>query len=442
MTDLTTLRADAEKARLEINAIKNTAARGVYALDKVLAGVAALEVAPGPVTPPSVDIYANGTKYPAAAKASLSPIEISPGATVAHVPVTLDRETANTVIVHVMTRDGTAAATRGYARGNRYQVAIFRPGDPLTQTVEFEVAGMSEGRIVEAFFSNVPDGGSAGVKSARITAKAGAVNEPVKAGFRAPLAFQPKGALAYAKAGREIAFNDQGGPGVWSTSLSHGRYQIGNNETGYYGEVARGGHVVQGEDLILKSARLREPVVMEVNGGKYSFPFQASMLSAHRSPDLHIKEGSIEWVAKMPSRRGSWPALWFISTEGWPPEIDVFEGFAYNASWKTDAHLSTNLHGGSNNARTFTRPTMHNTMASFGLENTLDTEFHAFACTIEKDWITIFVDGVETVRYANPFAGFSFYPLFNVAVKAAPGDPYDQGSGDMVVRSLKIWKQA
>ena len=35
MTDIASLRTDAEKARLEMNALKNGAARGVYALDKV-----------------------------------------------------------------------------------------------------------------------------------------------------------------------------------------------------------------------------------------------------------------------------------------------------------------------------------------------------------------------------------------------------------------------
>jgi hypothetical protein len=75
-----------------------------------------------------------------------------------------------------------------------------------------------------------------------------------------------------------------------------------------------------------------------------------------------------------------------------------------------------------------------------GLADTLDTEFPAFAVTVAPDWITMFIDGVETMRYANPFKGENWYPLTNVAVKALPDSAYADGSGDMILRSLKIWR--
>jgi hypothetical protein len=52
----------------------------------------------------------------------------------------------------------------------------------------------------------------------------------------------------------------------------------------------------------------------------------------------------------------------------------------------------------------------------------------------------MFVDGIETMRYTNPFKGENWYPLTNVAVKARPDSPYTGGSGDMTLRSLKVWR--
>lgn len=42
--------------------------------------------------------------------------------------------------------------------------------------------------------------------------------------------------------------------------------------------------------------------------------------------------GHVRMVAKLPSARGSWPALWLLpASHEWPPEIDIFEGMAWGA---------------------------------------------------------------------------------------------------------------
>jgi beta-glucanase (GH16 family) len=164
------------------------------------------------------------------------------------------------------------------------------------------------------------------------------------------------------------------------------------------------------------------------------------MLSGHKTTETHFKYGSVEWVVKMSNRKASWPALWLLPVSGWPPEIDVYEGFGYNGSWKFPSDLSTNIHGGHKGSHKFDRSAMNMKMSTFGLSNTLDSEFHTFAVTVTPEWITMFIDGGETMRYANPFKGETWYPLTNVAVKADPKSAYDDGSGDMVLRSLKVWR--
>ncbi|HSI07148.1 MAG TPA: family 16 glycosylhydrolase [Rariglobus sp.] len=380
------------------------------------------------------DIYGKGKKYPAIAGVSIGAVDVPVGAKVVHVPVTLDKPTANTVIAYVRVFNGSG----GRATPDVTKAVIFRPGDPLTKTIAFSVDGMTEGNTVKAVQPAVPDGAKRLGSGIEITAKDAAVNAAAADTSRPAFTFDPFGDLVYSGTPETIRFDDKGGPNTFTTSLSHGRTQPGNGETGYYGTVNQGVVTRGPEGLILTSRRLEKPI--PVGSPATLYPFLASMLSGHRTPETQFKYGSVEWVVKMPNRKGSWPALWLVPTGGWPPEIDVYEGFGYNGSWRFNASLSTNLHGGTNNNRTFTRPAMNMKMSTFGLADTLDTEFHTFAVTVAPEWITMFIDGVETMRYANPFKGENWYPLTNVAVKALPDSAYDDGSGDMILRSLKVWR--
>lgn len=199
-----------------------------------------------------------------------------------------------------------------------------------------------------------------------------------------------------------------------------------------------GGFVRTEEGLNLSTRRLDAPVRHGSPAKEY--PFLAAMLSGHRTTDTHFKYGSVEWVVRMPNRRFSWPALWLLPTRGWPPEIDVYEGFGYNNDWNFSAHLATNLHGGEHLRRAFTRSAMSMRMSDFEQPNTLDSEFHTHQVTVDPNWITMFVNGVETMRYANPFSDETWYPLTNVAVKAPMDNAYDQGSGAMTIRSIRVWR--
>lgn len=433
------VRKDAQIAREVLDRVIKNAGTDQVRADATTARDALGRIADqlgGTATSPATsdDPYNGGKKYPAIANVSISNFDVPVGATVVHVPVTLDKPTPNNVVAHIRVFDGKG----GRANPDTTKAVVFRTGDPLTKTVSFKVSNMAEGNDVRAVQADVPDGGARKGGDIRITAKAGAVNEPIEAG-RAPLTFQPLGTQYYSADGQTIQFDDKGGPTTFSTALSHGRTQVGNGETGYYGTVDMGGFKRTPDGLVLSSRRLDQPVKEGTPAIEY--PFLATMLSGHKSPGTQFKYGSVEWVVKMSNRVGSWPALWLLPTSGWPPEIDVYEGFGYNGSWKFPAHISTNLHGGRNQTQTFDRPAMRMKMSDFGLPNTLDSEFHTFAVTVDPEWITMFIDTVETMRYANPFKGETWYPLTNVAVKAAPESPYTDGSGDMTLKSLKIWRK-
>lgn len=382
------------------------------------------------------EAFAGGSRYPSPVKVNLGNTQISAGEREARISVSISGPTANTVVAYVRCTWGDGA---GPIRDQTKSV-IFRPGDPLARSVACAIQPAKSGTSVRFVQSNVPDGAERGIAEASAIVVARAPQEgATRTGFRQPFRFQPFGELVYAADGAALQVNDVGGPQTWSTSLFHGRVQPSNGETGFYGEWALGGFQRRQGELVMTTRRLEKPVSRGFDGKPY--PFLSVALSAHKMPEAQFRYGSVEWVVRMPNRRHSWPALWLLPEQGWPPEIDVYEGFGYNSDWNFSSHLSTNLHGGKSGQRTFTRLMMRMEMGDFGLRNTLDTEFHSFQARVEPSWITIFVDGIETVRYANPFQGTKWYPLMTVAVKAPPNSAYDDGSGSMEIRSVRVWRQ-
>lgn len=379
------------------------------------------------------DQLADPESYPARVTVDLASTAVPVDADEAYITVTLSGRSANTVIAYIRCFDGGGASPVR----DHVQPVFFRSGDPLETTVSCAVRTADEGDRMFFIQAQVPDGAERGRDRAEaVFARDG--TPPPESESRAPYRFAPRGELVYDAAGSAVAFSDSGGPREWSTSLPHGRTQPANGETGYYGPRALGGYRVEGGDLNIVSKRLPSPVAANESGGP--FPFLAATLSAHKAENLQFRYGSMEWEAIMPGRRGSWPALWLLPVSGWPPEIDVYEGFTYNSEWRPKSSLSTNIHGGTKGKRLFERGAFRMRMEHFGLEPTLTSEFHKFQVTVDPAWITMFVDGVETMRYANGFPGERWFPLMQVAVKTPRGDSYDSGSGTMTVRRVKIWR--
>lgn len=395
-----------------------------------------------PTPPRPADPFKAGTVYPTLATVIIDECQVPIGATLAHVKVRLNQKPANTVHASIRCLNGDG----GRADPDTTKTITFHPGGALEQTVAFNIKALAAGNTCLLYFTNEADGANRG-KTAKITAVAGAVNTPLPA-IPTPPRFAPMGDLVYNATGKQVSEG-----GLWLDRLAHGRTQSGNAETGYY---APGNHRVEGDDLILPSYRMAAPYLEGTP--QVAYPFAASMLSGLIDrpgqwpvvrPELSFKYGSIEFEAKMPNRSGSWPALWLLSsnkgTPQWPFEIDLFEGFYFKSEHKPGSSLSAALHGGAqgSNVRNWSRGMFRTRMRDFGLPETLNTEFHKFACTITPEWIEVFVDGVQVLKWANPFNSTDgWYPLMNVAVKAAPSDPYDQGSGDMTVRRVRIWRRS
>lgn len=384
--------------------------------------------------------FANGTKLPDKATLSLENATFAPGSGTAYVPVRLNQPTPNTVIARVITVNGSGAlrALSGYHYKTVDTVVIFRPGDPLVQTVEVPVISAAEGQQFQLKLREAPWGGLQGQSVATITATSGTAATQKAAGtFRQPRSFAATGTLQFELDRDTHKRSPDGGWNRWATSLSHGRTQIANAETGLYLDSSlfpgiEGPVYWSTQGLVLHSQKLKTPIHYEGRDWHYG----ASVLDGRNFLASQIGYGQYEWEARMPSRRGSWPAFWLISTSGWPPEIDIYEGFGYQNYWDFDRHAAHTIHGGSNGARSFQRGVTIQTEQAYGLKG-YSQGFHRFAVDIQRDYITWFVDGVETYQSVNPFEGHRWYPIMNVAVKTSGA--YDDGSGDMIIKSFRIY---
>ena len=54
--------------------------------------------------------------------------------------------------------------------------------------------------------------------------------------------------------------------------------------------------------------------------------------------------GYFQATIKFPIANGQWPAFWLTSSIGWPPEIDIVEGYSKGDSYGAGQRLQSNIH--------------------------------------------------------------------------------------------------
>lgn len=145
--------------------------------------------------------------------------------------------------------------------------------------------------------------------------------------------------------------------------------------------------------------------------------------------------GRIEVRAKMPKGRGTWPAIWMLSTDwnygGWPEsgEIDIMEHVGF---WP-DSILGT-VHTKNYNHLLGTQKTA-------GIHSkTLSSDFHIYAIEWDAQKIDFFFDGVLYNSFVNDGRGFKSWPFdqdFHLILNMAVGGTWggEKGIDD------SIWPQ-
>ncbi len=124
--------------------------------------------------------------------------------------------------------------------------------------------------------------------------------------------------------------------------------------------------------------------------------------------------GRIQVKAKMPSGRGTWPAIWMLPTDwrygGWPHsgEIDIMEYVGYDPGV-----VHGTIHTGAYNH-------MLNTQIGYTRNvPTAETEFHLYEMIWEPASIRLYIDGVQ-------FAEFGYNPEVNKHIENSEAWPFDQ----------------
>lgn len=160
-----------------------------------------------------------------------------------------------------------------------------------------------------------------------------------------------------------------------------------------------------------------------------------------------FKYGRVDIVAKVPKGKGTWPALWMLSSESryghWPRsgEIDIMEHVgrnldtvflclhteAYNHTRKEQYYFETKMPG-------------------------LSDDFHTYSIDWQEESITYFIDGKEMVRYnKNDKADQShkgwpfdqpFFLIMNLAIGGKFGGPVDDGCfpQEFIIKEVSVYQ--
>ena len=159
----------------------------------------------------------------------------------------------------------------------------------------------------------------------------------------------------------------------WNYDIGFGKW--GNGEPQYYTE---------GLNAIVKDG------VLNIEGRVENFenaPYTSARLTTYQRK--HFQYGRIEVRAKIPTARGSWPAIWMLPVEfkehkvSWPRcgEIDIMEHITHQMD---TVHVSLHTE--------FFNHVQRTQRTHFEYLEGITNDFHEFAMDWTKDYIEFFID--------------------------------------------------
>ena len=204
-------------------------------------------------------------------------------------------------------------------------------------------------------------------------------------------------------------------PSRWDYDTDRNRAGWYNNELQYYARDRPENARVAAGRLVITARKESLTSLADWGGQRYS---SARLVTRGKASWTY---GFIEFRAKLPCGRGTWPALWTLGTRGtWPDdgEIDILEQVGSNPT-RIFGTLHTRQSGG---------------VGAGGETQVPDacSQFHNYQLTWTHEKILIGVDNVQYYRAANPGTGYGAWPfdfaqylLLNIAVGGVLGGPVD-----------------
>ncbi|MBK8947039.1 MAG: glycoside hydrolase family 16 protein [Ignavibacteriae bacterium] len=205
--------------------------------------------------------------------------------------------------------------------------------------------------------------------------------------------------------------------------LSKWEYEVnasggGNNELQYY--------TARKENSFTENEKLKIVAIAE----KYTGPegtrdFSSARLRSKYKGDW--KYGRIEVSAKIPSGKGTWPAIWMLSTDweygGWPEsgEIDIMEHVGYDP----------NMVHGSVHTKAYNH--VIGTQKTNKLKiPTAISDFHKYSVDWSEEKIDFFIDDQKYFTFTNEYKGWEKWPFdkrFHLILNVAVGGNWGGAQG-------------
>lgn len=287
----------------------------------------------------------------------------------------------------------------GYGGGDNQQFMLDDAGDGT-----FRIRSKSSGLVVDVSGGSTADG-------------AGLVQWPAHDGNNQRFRFVPATSSTPPAPSSDwkLAWSDEfdgaGLPddGKWGYDVGGGGW--GNGEAQFYTDHRAENARVEGGRLIIEARK-------EGYGGMgYT---SARLVSKNAGNWLY---GRIEVRAKIPSGRGTWPAIWMLPTDwkygGWPDsgEIDIMEHVGFDPGV-----IHGTVHTKAYNHILGTQKTATKTVA-----DAMDT-FHTYAVEWTAERVDVFVDSDRYFSFANEHTGSATWPfdqrfhlILNIAVGGSWG---------------------
>jgi len=196
----------------------------------------------------------------------------------------------------------------------------------------------------------------------------------------------------------------------WSYDLGNGCPNLcgwGNNELQFYTHANLRNSRIENGHLIIEAH----------NEDKEDMRYTSARLVTKHKGDW--KYGRIEVKAKLPTGKGTWPAIWMLPTDmgfygGWPAcgEIDIMEHVGYSPDslfgtihTKAYNHMLGTHKGGSLK------------------DKTLESDFHLYALDWNEEGMTWYMDNKKYFEFKNENASYEEWPfdqkfhlIMNIAV--------------------------
>jgi beta-glucanase (GH16 family) len=195
------------------------------------------------------------------------------------------------------------------------------------------------------------------------------------------------------------------------TIFHHGEYE-------WY--IRRQDHVSGG--LLYITAKRKPTAGLTSNGQPRTYACRSGMVTTF--PSFNFTYGIVQIVARMPSVKGMWPALWLLpSNKTFPPEIDILE------HWVRPVRPTG----------VFYHPVSGAHIGAFPRTANLAVGWHTFSLIWTRGKLAWFIDGKRVLVTRRRPPRQSMYFLANLADARKP--KYGGCGGSLIIKSVKVWQR-